>query len=774
MLEYVGALFGILVASGSCHGDMQSACRTGRNRFVQLLPLPHCKTTLLGDGRVRALCNVLIKAPAEHWFIPSDPEIMTLEEVMETDAAVNNETLWNGKPLCLSLLSTRVIKWDDFPDNFYDRYDTFVVHANDTVGPVSMYSVMVFVRNLELLVSFQKPVTIGATYCSMNSVDEAPVCSVYGFIDMFESHDLLQPHSPNDSDVDLLLALVADWNLAYAITQNVNVTFAETVKSIPARTLKLAAFFRIRAIVFHRCNFKQIKKGDIAHMRYLGRLEFIQVPLTWVHPLAFDLIPDLMNLSLVGTNLASIPQAVFSLKNLRTLNMTGTLMPWNSTSLFCGDHCNLSSTAKEVILAGSCIRRLPNRAFCAFPAVRFLDLNSCSIEELEGTPFTCLDDLRELNMENNKITWIGTQAFKGLRDLSVLSLKKNFIATFPDGTLFQNLVALSSLSLSYNRICKLTILTDGKVFVRSLDLSNNLVSNWTPPFFSSMKNLQSLNLTSNILYTIEDDMFKDMSHVANVSLCNNPWDCGSCSLKNILTMKKKNAKHNRQCLVCKEPVSYNGRKVDDVPWNSDRCAPADYYVTAGVPFILASLIASLLTHALYTKRWYIRYALLCLRVKIKNYKRQSYAGSFLWDAFLSYHVSDSCWVRDILLAKLETAPMQFRVCVAERDFIPGLAIAENICRCISQSRVTLFVISSEFCRSRWCMFELTMAQHRLFESERDEHIVFIKMNDIDESEMTPMLSFLTKSRTYIEVPRDGSPARLFDLFWLQLQMALQR
>lgn len=72
------------------------------------------------------------------------------------------------------------------------------------------------------------------------------------------------------------------------------------------------------------------------------------------------------------------------------------------------------------------------------------------------------------------------------------------------------------------------------------------------------------------------------------------------------------------------------------------------------------------------------------------------------------------------------------------------------------------------------MFELTMAQHRLFESERDEHIILIKMGDIDECDITPMLSFLMKSRTYIEVPRSGSPAKLFDLFWLQLQIALQK
>ncbi|XP_077563917.1 toll-like receptor 6 [Haemaphysalis longicornis] len=774
MLEHVTALLWILIASASCHGDTLPACRTGRNRFVQLLPLSHCNTTLLRDGRVRAVCKVLIRAPPEHWFIPSDPEIMTLEEVLETDVPANNETLSSGEPMCLSLLSTSVKKWEDFPDNLYDRYDNFVVRDRDTVGPVSMYSVMVFIKNLDMLVSFQKPVSIGATSCSMKGLNETLVCNVYGLIDMFESRDLVRPHSPNASDIERLLALVRDWNLAYAITEKINVTFTEAVKSIPARTMKLFAFFHVCSIVFHECNFKQIKEGDIAHLRYLGRLDFIHVPLTFVHPRAFDLIADLENLSLVGTNLTSIPEAVFSIKNLLSLNMAGTTAPWNMTSLCGGQSLNQNSTAKQVILAGSRIARLSSRAFCSFPALNFLDLSSCSINELQGTPFICLSNLVELCMENNNIAWIGKQAFSGLKTLRVLSLNNNFISTFPDATFFQNLVALSSLSLSHNRIYQLTTIPADEVFIISLDLSNNVISNWTPPFFSSMQSLQSLMLSSNSLYTIESNMLSDVSHVGNVSLCDNPWDCGSCSLKNILMMLKTNAKQNRPCLVCREPEVYNGLKVSEVPWDSNKCAPVDYYVTVGVPFILASLILSLLIHGLYKKRWYIRYALLCLRVKIKNYKRQSSPGTFLWDAFLSYHVSEASWVRSALLTKLETAPMLFRVCVAERDFIPGLPITENICRCISQSRVSLFVLSGEFCRSRWCMFELTMAQHRLFESERDEHIILIKMGDIDECDITPMLSFLMKSRTYIEVPRSGSPAKLFDLFWLQLQIALQK
>ncbi|KAL3223200.1 hypothetical protein MRX96_027801 [Rhipicephalus microplus] len=225
------------------------------------------------------------------------------------------------------------------------------------------------------------------------------------------------------------------------------------------------------------------------------------------------------------------------------------------------------------------------------------------------------------------------------------------------------------------------------------------------------------------------------------------------------------AKNRRDTSVCAQSTS-NGTLASAVRWTFTR--------QCGFPLLFTALAATVISYGLYTKRWYMMYALLYLRVKIKNYKRQLHCGRFMWDAFLCYHVSDATWTTEVLLARLESPPMRYRVCVAERDFIPGIPITENICRCISQSRVSLFVLSSEFCRSRWCMFEMMLAQHRLFESDRDEHIVLIRKGPIDESQMCPTLSYLTSSRTYIGAPESESDERLQDLFWLQLQMALQQ
>ncbi|XP_049272488.1 toll-like receptor 2 type-2 [Rhipicephalus sanguineus] len=228
------------------------------------------------------------------------------------------------------------------------------------------------------------------------------------------------------------------------------------------------------------------------------------------------------------------------------------------------------------------------------------------------------------------------------------------------------------------------------------------------------------------------------------------------------------------CFSCTTPLELYNYDVRNVTWREDDCGPPDYYRMYAVPGLISFMIATLLVNIAYRKRWYILYALLYLKLSIKGYRRQRNGGNFLFDGFLSYHASDADWVRDVLLQKLESPPMQFRLCVAERDFIPGMEITENICRAITQSRTSLFVISREFYRSRWCMFEVSLAQHRLFESDRQDGMVFIKKDDVDESELSTLLQYLIKSRTYIQIPPDGSNETLNNLFWLQVQAALEK
>nr|XP_037290525.1 toll-like receptor 2 [Rhipicephalus microplus] len=416
---------------------------------------------------------------------------------------------------------------------------------------------------------------------------------------------------------------------------------------------------------------------------------------------------------------------------------------------------------------------LPNRAFCAFPILEELALDSCHLLNIYGSPFQCLKRLKSLSLFGNNIEVLYGNSVNGLQNLVTLNISNNNIEYFQGSHILLTLVSLRSLSLSNNLLTELNLRPQGEIMIEELNIERNNVKLWEPPLFSFMFKLKKLGLAHNNITKLDNKMLHDIRHVRDVEFGWNQWDCSSCDLNNIHSLLHEHPPNCSKCFSCATPPELFGNDVRNVTLRDDDCS-LEWYRVYVVPTLLCFMVATILASIAYRKRWYIMYAFLYLRVTINGYRRQRNSDDFLFDGFLSYHTSDGDWVRDVLLPKLESPPMQFRLCVAERDFIPGMQITENICRAIAHSRKSLFVISREFCRSRWCMFELSLAQHRLFESDLQDGLVFIKMNDVGESEMSSLLQYLTKSRTYVQIPEDGSSETLQNLFWLQLHAALKK
>ncbi|KAG0424108.1 hypothetical protein HPB47_000140 [Ixodes persulcatus] len=558
-----------LMTASATSQNVTLPCRRD-NMTTELIPSRKCNHTVTPDGHVTFLCKVLLQTSPQKWFIPAEPQILTMDELFVTD-----EPLIGMRPgdelACISLHRVRFIKWRDFPPSMYKFYDEH--------GPFEIHEFLMFLRSLETQVVFQRPVQMGAVNCTSLGREGRCNFEVFGFNDMVYYNKILNDLELNENyGLTVIVEIMRTWKLSYTHVEQLNVTFIETVESIPSVILEAISFAKIRRIVFHQCNFKSIGFNELPHMRYLKELDFYEVPIGRIDPFAFDMLPDLKRVS----------------------------------------------------------------------------------------------------------------------------------------------------------------------FVR------------------------------NIMFKLDDVMFNDLSGIQEVSVCKNPWDCSSCYLKHLQDFLAQSRRHCcSDCAVCEHPEALANVSVSLAPWNADQCKPADYYVLLGLPLVLSALVLSIVSHAVYANRWYVRYLLLYLTVKMRGYKRIRHDAHYLWDAFLSYHSSEADWVRNVLLPGLETSSTGLSICVAERDFIAGVPITENICNSIAHSRKSVFLLSREFCQSRWCMFEVSLAQHRLFEAERENHIVFLKKGQIPEDEMSPILNFLVKSRTYIAVPDEGTNQNIRDLFWLQLQAALQ-
>ena len=81
---------------------------------------------------------------------------------------------------------------------------------------------------------------------------------------------------------------------------------------------------------------------------------------------------------------------------------------------------------------------------------------------------------------------------------------------------------------------------------------------------------------------------------------------------------------------------------------------------------------------------------------------------FRYDAFISCSAEDSGWVRGTLLPYLEGEGL--RICVADRDFVPGVARLINIEDAAERSRKTLIVLTPAWVESVWATFESLLIQ----------------------------------------------------------------
>ena len=140
-----------------------------------------------------------------------------------------------------------------------------------------------------------------------------------------------------------------------------------------------------------------------------------------------------------------------------------------------------------------------------------------------------------------------------------------------------------------------------------------------------------------------------------------------------------------------------------------------------------------------------------------------------YDAFVMYCQEDSPWVIHELRPHLEHEE-NLRLCIHHRDWLGGRDIIENIADSIEESRKCLLIVSNAFAASQWCHFELTMAQSRLLQEDRN-NLVLVVLEEIAEVNMSPRLRLQMQRQTYIEWTDSVMGQQVF---WARLGKALRR
>ncbi|CAH1263387.1 TLR2 [Branchiostoma lanceolatum] len=141
-------------------------------------------------------------------------------------------------------------------------------------------------------------------------------------------------------------------------------------------------------------------------------------------------------------------------------------------------------------------------------------------------------------------------------------------------------------------------------------------------------------------------------------------------------------------------------------------------------------------------------------------EKPRHGQEFQYDFFVSHSSKDADWVDFALLPALE-ADLRFKGCVADRDFVPGKSVFDNIIYSIENSYKTLLILTPNFVTSEWCKYETEQALMESLKSKTGR-VIPIMLHECD-------VPASVRTITYLDVSRDAIGS--YD--WLKLKKALE-
>ncbi|CAC5395033.1 TLR13 [Mytilus coruscus] len=145
-------------------------------------------------------------------------------------------------------------------------------------------------------------------------------------------------------------------------------------------------------------------------------------------------------------------------------------------------------------------------------------------------------------------------------------------------------------------------------------------------------------------------------------------------------------------------------------------------------------------------------------------------NEYVYDAFISYSENDQKFIIEECIKNLE-GNGNMKLCIHQRDFIPGEEITQNIISAIQNSRKTICIISRSFLESYYCMFEFNMARMESIHSRNGKNVIFLVFYEKLLPEELPLVLYeLIQKQSYIEYPNDEHGNVIF---WDKIKDAIQ-
>ncbi|XP_063444614.1 toll-like receptor 13 [Mytilus trossulus] len=485
-------------------------------------------------------------------------------------------------------------------------------------------------------------------------------------------------------------------------------------------------------------------------------------------------LPNIQDINLAGNWFNIIPDfCQFGLNNIANLHMS-------DTKLYTINHLrNYSSclqNLKNLYLSGLSIRIIPTNIFSNLKSLKELTMkqmstqfkkihkyafNSSSLNILtfwraDGFLFTSKSaqqgmfdpdslfdyskNLKELDLSNNKIDLISNKIrlmFKPLKKLKKLWME--------------------SISLSYMPKYFLPLFPS----LTFISFENNKIPPWNygHSVFNGVRNLRIVNLKNNKISMIYDTSFPLalLNNLTSLKLMFNRFSC-TCDLQWFRNWMK----HTRVNITGNNTYRCETSKTKVVDYNPGfiecHILSISLSIGFGVTFVLIVTITG------YICRWRFRFQLYKLRSLRKQYNELVNKDDFVYSAYVVYCYEDFTWVKRSLIHEIEEK-QGYKLCIPHRDFELGKVFADNIVEHMHLSETVILVLSNNFAKNEWCLFQLAVAKNKL--TKLGKLSIFpLLLEEIEFKNMNSALYHLLKMSSYAAWDNDDNAQKLF---WDQIR-----
>ncbi|XP_046551861.1 toll-like receptor 2 [Haliotis rubra] len=523
------------------------------------------------------------------------------------------------------------------------------------------------------------------------------------------------------------------------------------------------------------CRIKYVNFSVISRLKSLRTLSFVHNDIFWT---TADVPSHLTHISLRSNSLTQLPGLCVHTNSsqLQSLDIRENAIRYiSNASLKCLKKLDYFNAIENLIL------KIHSNTFSSLPKLQFIAISNAFRSYF---PQKRLEEYAFNNSAVKKLylsgiakfgyfdSIVSPKALRGCTGLTWLDLSYNTMLYFNDSfleTVFYRIQKLEVLRMPRCQLSFFPKVISNLRELKEIDLHGNRIMFLPSGVFTSLTKLRRIRLSQNSIQIVSEDVFPIpiRNQLTYLNLATNDYLCTCANLWYITWAKAD--KHIftdfPESYQCGYPLNLKSTLLIDANISEQTCRISPYVFPIVFGLSLVSIVLVVVLSIAYRLRWSIRYCLHMLR-----YKRRKPIDEtiYIYDAFVLYCEGDSPWVRNNIIPRIEDEA-NFKLCIHERDFIPGEYIVDNIVTSLESSRKVIMVLSNSFILSSWCQFELALIQKRALEKD-EGYLLVVLLENIESRNMTSSLYALFQTTTYITWPEEEEDRHVF---WMRLKQSLQ-